>query len=234
MPDVAASSADALRAPQGGDDAALLAACHAGDARAFATLARRHHPALRALAGCWRRTAPEAERDVAKAWLAVLSRTVSASGASSRGPAAGSGSGAATAGAGAATVRARVGREVVAACVSRTGAALEPMPRAMPDAERFFGPDHELWPGDWADPPRPWGPSAQRRLAQRDVPRTLRRIVRELPIACGAVITLCDLHDWPVSECAFALDQTDAGVRAFLRAGRERVRAALEREADGA
>src|SRR5205085_1461392 len=112
MPDVAASSADALRAPQGGDDAVLLAACQAG-------------------------------------------------------------------------------------------------------AERFFGPDHELWAGEWADPPHPWGSGAERRLAQHDVPCALRRIVRELPIACGAVLALCDLHRWQVSECALALDQTDAGVRAF-------------------
>lgn len=209
MPDIAASSADARRAgPR--DDRALLAACRGGDARAFVTLVRRHHPALRALAGCWPGAAHEAEHDVAQAWLAVLGRDAS------------SGS----------SVRARVAREIQATAVARTHAALEPSPTAALDASRFFAADHELWPGEWADPPRPWGSAADRRLGQADIPRALARIVRELGIAPSAVLTLCDLHGWPVGECAFALERPEAQVRAFLQAGREGVRAALEQEVD--
>ena len=129
-------------------------------------------------------------------------------------------------------LRARVGREVVRSAAGRTGAPLEAAPPCTVDADRFFAADHELWPGEWADPPRPWGSAAERRLAQRDMPRALARIVRELGIAPSAVLTLCDLHGWPVCECAFALDRPEAQVRAFLRAGREGVRAALEQEVD--
>ena len=38
--------------------------------------------------------------------------------------------------------------------------ALGPPPPALLASERFFAADHELWPGEWADPPRPWGSSA--------------------------------------------------------------------------
>ena len=210
MPDIAASSADARPATAGGDEA-LLAACHAGDAGAFVALARRHHAALRALAGCWPGGAHDAERDVARAWRAVLVGAPPA---------------------GACSLRAHVARAVVVGCVQRSGAALEPAPPALLDAERFFGPDHALWPGEWADPPRPWGSSAARRLAQRDMPRAVRRIVRELGIAASAVLTLCDEYGWSVGECAFALERSEAQARAFLHAGREGVRAALEAEID--
>lgn len=125
-----------------------------------------------------------------------------------------------------------LGREVVRGAAGRTGAPLELAPRRTVDAERFFATDHELWPGEWADPPHPWGSAAQRRLAQRDMPRSVARIVRELGIAPSAVLTLCDLHGWPVCECAFALDRPEEQVRAFLRSEREGVRVALEQEVD--
>jgi len=216
MADSAASSASAPGLPAA-DDRALLAACRAGDAGAFAAVARRHHPALRALAGCWPGAAHDAERDVARAWRATLDAARPAEARA------------------APPLRARVAREVVLAAVDRTHAALEPAaPPSSPPDERFFASDHELWPGEWADPPRPWGSIAERRLAQRDISRALARIVRELGIAPSAALTLCDVHGWPVSECAFALDRPDAQVLAFLRAGREGVRAALEQEVDGA
>ena len=136
MPDIAASSADARRGPPS-DDGALLAACRGGDSRAFVELVRRHHPALRALAGCWPGAAHEAERDVAQAWLAALGRDGSPR-----------------------PVRPRAAwpREIQEAPAGRTHAPLEPAPAAALDASRFFVADHELWPGEWADPPRPWGP----------------------------------------------------------------------------
>lgn len=227
MADSAASSASAPGLPAA-DDRALLAACRAGDARAFAALARRHHPALRALAGCWPGGAHDAERDVAQAWRAILDAAPPARAAPLPAPHRASPL------ASSPPLRARVAREVVLAAVDRTHAALEPAPGASLPDDRFFASDHELWPGEWADPPRPWGSIAERRLAQRDIPRALARIVRELGIAPNAALTLCDVHGWPVSECAFALDRPDAQVLAFLRAGREGVRAALEQEVDGA
>ncbi len=211
MPD-----ADASSAASPDDEQALLAACAGGDARAFVALASRHHPALRALARCWPGGPHDAERDVARAWIGLLDHAVSARGAPAP----------------AASLRARAAREVVRVAVERTRAPLEPAPAGLPDAERFFAPDHDLWPGEWADPPRPWGSSARRRLGQGDIPRALGRIVRELGVAPSAVLTLCDLHGWPVGECAFALELDDARARAFLRAGREGVRAALEAEID--
>lgn len=238
MPDADASSAAApARSP--GDEQALLAACAAGDARAFVALAGPHHAALRALARCWPGGPHDAERDVARAWIALLDRTAAAGGAAREGvPArassepAGSARGASSARNPAASLRARAARELVRVAVQRTRAALEAAPAALPAAERFFAPDHDLWPGEWADPPRPWGSSAQRRLAQRDMPRALGRIVRELGVGPSAVLTLRDLHGWPVGECAFALELDDVRVRAFLQAGREGVRAALEAEID--
>jgi DNA-directed RNA polymerase specialized sigma24 family protein len=130
------------------------------------------------------------------------------------------------------SVRADVAGEVVVAAVERTRAVLEPAPPQTVDRERFFAPEHALWPCEWADPPRPWGSIARRRLGQRDVPRLLARRVRELGIAPSAVLTLCDVHGWPVSECAIALRRPEVEVRAFLCAGREALRATLEAEID--
>jgi DNA-directed RNA polymerase specialized sigma24 family protein len=226
MPDFALSSADALRDHS---DEVLLAACRAGDADAFLTLARRHHPALCALARCWPGGAHAAERDVATAWSAYLRWIPLAAAPPSAAPAAAAPPAASPA---RRPVRALVAREVVVAAVERTRAVLEPAPPEPLDAERFFAAEHALWPGEWADPPRPWGSIARRRLGQRDVPRLLARRVHELGIAPSAMLTLCDVHGWPVSECAIALQRPEAEVRAFLRAGREALRATLEAEID--
>jgi DNA-directed RNA polymerase specialized sigma24 family protein len=209
MPDIAASSADA-RSITTGSNAALISACHAGDPAAFLTLVRHHHPALRALARCWPGSPHDAERAVAHAWLAVL-------GSSPPAPR---------------PLRARAARAVVAACVERTGVACEPAPPSWLDTTRFFPTDHDLWAREWADPPRPWGAIAERRLAMRDIPRALGRTVRELGIGPTAALTLCDVHGWPVAECAFALARSESQARALLRAAREGVRAALEAEID--
>jgi DNA-directed RNA polymerase specialized sigma24 family protein len=132
----------------------------------------------------------------------------------------------------ASSLRTLVAREVLDAAVRRTHAVLEPAPPHAVDAGRFFGADHELWPGEWADPPRPWGSSAGRRLSQRDIPRVLARCVRELGIAPSALVTLHDVHGWPMSDCATALRRTTDEARALLRAGREGLRAAVEAEID--
>ena len=205
------------------DEAALLTACRLGDQRAFGALVVRDHAALRALARCWPGRADDAERDVAVAWEAVLRGRADLAPAAAQG---GCGNG------GPRSLRAAVGRAVVDAALARTHAPLEPAPPQVVGADRFFGDVHELWPGEWTDPPRPWASVATRRLQQPDVPRLLERRLRELPIAQRAVVTLQDVHGWPVGECAAVLRRSVAETRALLRAGRERLRAALEAEVD--
>ena len=60
----------------------------------------------------------------------------------------------------------------------------------------------------------------------------LARVVGGLGVAQGAVITLHDVHRWPLRECAIALGQPADAVLALLQVGRERARAALEAEVD--
>jgi RNA polymerase sigma-70 factor (ECF subfamily) len=207
------------------DETALLTACRLGDERAFAALVVREHAALHALAQCWPGGLHEAERDVVAAWEAVLcggdGRAPAAAGVGTREVAPRPGS-----------LRAQVGRAVVDAALARTHAPPEPAPRQVVDAERFFGDVHELWPGEWTDPPRVWGSLAARRLEQPDAPRLLDRRLRGLPIAQRAVVTLHDVHGWPVDECAAVLRRSVAEASALLRAGRESLRAALEAEVD--
>ena len=214
-------SSDSARA----EETALLTACRRGDDRAFGALVRRDQAALRALACCWPGGAPAAERDVAAAWEAVLH------GGAERAPAAPNGGGADVAPR-PESLRAAVGRAVVDAALARTRAPLQQPPSQVVDAERFFGDVHELWPGEWTDPPRRWGSLAARRLEQPDVPRLLQRRLGELPIAQRALVTLHDVHDWSVGECAAALRRSAAETAALLRAGREGLRAALEAEVD--
>ena len=183
----------------------------------------RDHAALRALARCWPGSAYEAERDVVAAWEAVLRERAEVAPAAAEGT---------VAPPDVPSVRARVARAVVDGALARTRAPLDPAPPRVIDAERFFGDVHELWPGEWTDPPRPWGSLAARRLEQPDVPRLLERRLRELPIAQSAVVTLHDVHGWSVAECAAALRRPVAETHALLRAGRESLRAALEAEVD--
>jgi hypothetical protein len=206
------------------DEAALLTACQRrGDAEAFGALVGRDHAALRALARCWPGAVHETERDVVLAWEAVLRGRAEAAPAAVKGGAAIPVPG---------SLRARVGCAVVDAAIARTNAPLERAPSQIVDAERFFGDVHELWPGEWTDPPRPWGALAARRLEQPDMPRVLERRLRELPIAQRAVVTLHDVHGWPVAECAAVLRRSRVEASALLRAGREGLRAALEAEVD--
>ena len=217
MPDTAASPALVARI-----DEALLAACRSGDEHAFAALARRHHAALRALARCWPGGAYEAEREVQAAWLAVLGGGAPCAAVPRATPHHAT-----------PTLRAHVAREVVAAATRRTNAPLGPPPAAQPlDPGRVFAADHELWPGEWADPPRPWGPAAGRRLGEHDMPRVLARRVRELGIGPSAALTLHDVHGWPIAECALALERSEAEVRRLLHTAREALRATLEAEVD--
>jgi RNA polymerase sigma-70 factor, ECF subfamily len=196
-------------------DEGLLDACRAGDEGAFVTLVRRHHTALVALARCWPGGAHEAQRDVASAWMALLEPD-GRSGGASRIP----------------CVRALAGREVTRAAARRTNVALQAPDVPLVDPDRFFARDHELWAEEWADPPRPWGRMAARRLDQADLPRLLVRRTRELGVAQAAALTLRDIHGWALAECAAALELSDPQVRSLVRAAREGLRAALEAEID--
>jgi RNA polymerase sigma-70 factor (ECF subfamily) len=197
-------------------DEGLLDACRAGDESAFVALVRRHHPALVALARCWPGDAHEAQRDVASAWMALLELV----GRQSDGPSRGL------------CVRALAGREVTRAATRRTNVALQVADVPLVDPDRFFARDHELWAEAWADPPRPWGRMAARRLDQADVPRLLVRRTRELGVAQAAALTLRDIHGWPLVECAAALELSQPQARSLVRAAREGLRAALEAEID--
>ncbi|MEA2181618.1 MAG: hypothetical protein QOF69_803, partial [Solirubrobacteraceae bacterium] len=155
-------------------------------------------------------------RDVASAWMALLDLV----GRQSDGPSR------------SLCVRALAGREVTRAATRRTNVTLQAADVALVDPDRFFARDHELWAEEWADPPRPWGRMAARRLDQADVPRLLVRRTRELGVAQAAALTLRDIHGWPLVECAAALELSQPQARSLVRAAREGLRAALEAEID--
>jgi RNA polymerase sigma-70 factor, ECF subfamily len=220
------------------DDDWLLHSCRDGDEAAFVTLVRRHHPALVALARCWPGDAHEAHHEVRAAWMTLLSAAPPAERADA--PAAVPGGAtsvrarvarAAVPG-GATSVRARVAREVTRAATRRTNVRLQAPDEPIVDPDRFFPRVHELWPDEWADPPRPWGQIAARRLSRADMPRLLVRRTRELGVARAAALTLRDVHGWSILECAAALDLPEPQMRSLLGAAREGLRAALEAEID--
>jgi RNA polymerase sigma-70 factor (ECF subfamily) len=197
-------------------DESLLDACRAGDEGAFVALVRRHQPALVALARCWPGDPHDAQRDVASAWMAVLEAVGRTGGDASRDV----------------CVRALAGREVTRAATRRTNVALQAADGPLVDPDRFFARDHELWADEWADPPRPWGRMAARRLDQPDMPRLLVRRTRELGVAPAAALTLRDIHGWSLAECTAVLELSEPQVRSLVRAAREGLRAALEAEID--
>jgi RNA polymerase sigma-70 factor, ECF subfamily len=204
-------------------DEGLLGACRTGDERAFVTLVGRHHPALVALARCWPGGAHEAQRDLTLAWSAVLAPARTEP--SARLADVGSPSTALS-------VRARVGREVTRAATRRTNLPPQPPDGPLVDPNRFFPAGHELWADEWADPPRPWGRRAARRLCQPDMPRLLARRTRELGVARAAMLTLRDIHGWSAAECAAALELSEPQARSLLQSAREALRDALEAEID--
>jgi RNA polymerase sigma-70 factor (ECF subfamily) len=95
------------------------------------------------------------------------------------------------------------------------------------DPDRFFGADHDCWPGHWALAPTRWqDPEAG--LLNGETRAVVLREIEQLPPAQRTVITLRDIEGWPADEVCDALDVSAGNQRVLLHRARSKVRAALE------
>jgi RNA polymerase sigma-70 factor, ECF subfamily len=95
------------------------------------------------------------------------------------------------------------------------------------DADRFLPPQHPVWPGHWAEPPR--HPRELPILSGTAGVRVfVRSALQAIPLLEAEVLLLRDVERWNAAEVCETLNVSDLEQRALLHSGRERVRRALE------
>jgi RNA polymerase sigma-70 factor (ECF subfamily) len=95
------------------------------------------------------------------------------------------------------------------------------------DPDRFFGPDHDLYPGHWCMGPAPWGVPEERLLAG-ETREAIVAAIDDLPPSQREVITLRDIGGWSTQEVCNALGVSETNARVLLHRARAKVRAAVE------
>lgn len=95
------------------------------------------------------------------------------------------------------------------------------------NADRFFGPDHDRYPGHWALGPTPW-PLPEEGLLADETRTVIAEAINELPASQRAVITLRDVEGWDSDEVCEMLDVSPGNQRVLLHRARVHVRAAIE------
>lgn len=95
------------------------------------------------------------------------------------------------------------------------------------DADRFFPPDHDRWPGHWALGPTRWE-TPEAGLLGAEVRELMLREIHRLPPAQRTVIALRDIEGWSAEDVCGALEVSEGNQRVLLHRARSKVRAALE------
>jgi len=93
------------------------------------------------------------------------------------------------------------------------------------DPDRFFSPDHPMYPGGWSSPPTAW---PEERLLAAETLEMIRAAISHLPPRQQEVIVLRDVEGWDPMEVSEALDLTDGNQRVLLHRARSKVRSELE------
>jgi RNA polymerase sigma-70 factor (ECF subfamily) len=116
----------------------------------------------------------------------------------------------------------REARSIPFASAGPPGEEAEPI-----DPDRFFGDDHDLYPGHWCLGPAPWGVPEERLLAG-ETREAIVSAIDELPPSQREVITLRDIGGWSTQEVCNALGVSETNARVLLHRARAKVRAAVE------
>jgi RNA polymerase sigma-70 factor (ECF subfamily) len=201
-------------------DQQLVSRLRRGDERAFETLVDAYSPALLRLAKSFVPSRAVAEEVVQETWLGVLNGLDRFEGraalktwifkilvntARTRG--------------------ARERRSVPFSALANVGHGAG---EASVDADRFFGSDHDRYPGHWSLAPTHWETPEEDLLAG-ETREVILAAIDELPQAQRAVITMRDIEGWPAEEVCEALDVSEVNQRVLLHRARSKVRSALER-----
>jgi RNA polymerase sigma-70 factor (ECF subfamily) len=194
-----------------------LEAIRAGDQAAFAELVDDFSPAMLGVAIKYVRSRAVAEEVVQEAWLGVIKGLDRFEGRSSlrswvfailRNVAISRGE-----------------REHRSVPISSLNAAVDDWQEL--DEDRFFGRDHDRYPGHWAMGPTKW-PLPEERLLADETRTVIADAINELPASQRAVITLRDVEGWDSDEVCQMLEISAGNQRVLLHRARTQVRAAIE------
>jgi RNA polymerase sigma-70 factor, ECF subfamily len=201
------------------DERALIESIRAGDERAFAALVDEYSPSLLGVAMNHVRSRAVAEEVVQETWVGVIRGLDRFEGRSSL-------------------------RSWIFAILRNTAISKgEREQRTIPmsalsgdsndeelglEPERFFGPDHDLYPGHWAHGPTRWTLPEEGLLAG-ETKEVVVEAINELPQSQRVVITLRDVEGWDSDQVCEMLNISAGNQRVLLHRARSRVRAAIER-----
>lgn len=197
----------------------MLSALRAGDERAFARLVDELSPGLKRMARLYVSTDAAADEVVQETWLGVVKGLDGFEGRAS--------------------LKTWVFRILINIAKTRGVRDSRSVPFSsafdsardaqgeLLDPDRFFGGDHDRYPGHWAIGPTPWPDDA---LETSESIRTIRETVERLPGSQREVITLRDIVGCTAEETCNALGLSESNQRVLLHRARTKVRAALEQE----
>ena len=198
------------------DDERLVELARAGDEEAFATLVRRHGPALQRLARMYVASDAVAEDVVQETWLAVLRGLERFEGRSS--------------------FRTWLFRILVNRAKTRGVREHRSVPFASlggGDAGDDEGgpavdPTRFAADGGWVSPPRRWEDDPDAALRSKEARRIVEEAIAELPERQRIVITMRDLEGLGSDEVRNVLDLSETNQRVLLHRARAKVRQALD------
>jgi RNA polymerase sigma-70 factor (ECF subfamily) len=198
------------------DDEELVERARGGDEAAFATLVRRHSPALLRLARMYVASQAVAEEVVQETWLGVLRGLERFEGRSS--------------------FRTWLYRILVNRAKTRgvrehrsvPFASLGAGPDGGEDDEPAVDPSRFAEQGNWVSPPRRWEDDPEAALRSREARRIAEEAIAKLPERQRIVITLRDLEGLSSEDVRNALDLSETNQRVLLHRARAKVRQALE------
>jgi len=95
------------------------------------------------------------------------------------------------------------------------------------DPDRFFGSDHDRYPGHWSVGPTPWETPEEGLLAG-ETREVILSAIDALPPSQRAVISLRDVEGWSSADVCDALELSEGNQRVLLHRARTKVRCALE------
>jgi RNA polymerase sigma-70 factor (ECF subfamily) len=190
------------------DESMLVTALRRGDERAFMELVDTYTPGMRRFALTFVRTPAVADEVVQEAWLGVLRGLDRFEGRSSL-----------------KTWIFRILTNIAKTRGQREGRSI-PFSSLAPDDEHAVDPHRFAENGQWASPPRSFGP--EERLLSDETMAVVEAAIAALPPNQAIVITMRDVEGFDAEEARNALDISETNQRVLLHRARSKVRQALE------
>jgi RNA polymerase sigma-70 factor, ECF subfamily len=189
-------------------ETSVVEALRAGDESAFRSLVAEYGPSMLRVARMYVGSRAVAEEVVQEAWVAVLNGIDRFEGRSSL-----------------KTWIFRILTNIAKTRGQREGRSI-PFSSLAPDDEHSVDPDRFAQDGQWASPPRSFGP--EERLLSDETMAVVEAAIAALPPNQAIVITMRDVEGFDAEEARNALDVSETNQRVLLHRARSKVRQALE------